>query len=92
MRVLLASLCVLLVMLSGTVELVHSHADRADVHSNCALCVTAHATVHLVHAPAPAVATAVFARVEAAQPAAVPRTFRAFSHVTRPPPAAARPA
>jgi len=83
---LLAVVCVLLVVLSGTVQVVHSHLGCPDPHANCSLCVTAHVAVHLTQAQAPVASARVVARVMAPQPALLPSGFSAFSHYTRPPP------
>ena len=47
-------LCVLLVVVTGTVQVAHTHADGADTHADCSLCAVAHITVHLAQTPAPA--------------------------------------
>jgi hypothetical protein len=91
--VLLTLVCVLLVVVLGAVQVAHSHADRADVHANCTLCVTAHVSVHPVRTPAPVPAVAVAALLEvAAPPARVRSTLRPFALFTRPPPLSALPA
>jgi hypothetical protein len=53
-RVILVSLCVLLVFLAGTLAVTHSHAGAA--HANCGLCVAAHG---IIHTP-PAISGALF--------------------------------
>lgn len=86
LRIILATVCVMLVMLSGAVQAVHSHADSAGIHADCSLCVTAHVTVQLAEAPAPLPVAHVFAQVELLPPAELPASSSAFSNFTRPPP------
>lgn len=86
LRVFLAVLCVLLVVLFGTVQAAHVHADTAATHANCTLCATAHVSVQLAQAPAPAPVAHVIAKAEILRPAELPSGFSAFSHFTRPPP------
>jgi hypothetical protein len=85
-RILLALLCVLLVIVLGSVQVAHSHADGNETHADCALCATAHISVHPVHAPAPAPTTSVVAVVEALPHSTLPRTLSIFALFTRPPP------
>lgn len=91
-RIFLALVCVLLVVMAGTVQAAHGHADGAASHAGCSLCVAAHITVHLgqtlVHAPGVAVVVA----VEADPPTVVPFTLSTFALFTRPPPVASIPA
>ena len=84
-RILLALVCVLLVVVLGSVQVAHSHAD-GTAHADCALCAAAHISVHPVHAPSPAPATSVVAVLEALPPAVLPRTLAIFALFTRPPP------
>lgn len=91
-RLLLAVLCVLLVLVSGTVQVAHTHADGADTHADCSLCAVAHVAIQVVHSPAPVPATAVVAVVAALLPARLPVTLSTFALFTRPPPATALPA
>ena len=86
LRILLAAVCVVLVVLFGTVQVAHIHADGVETHANCSLCVTAHVTVQLAQTPAPAPVARVVARVAVLPPAVLPSGFTAFSHFTRPPP------
>lgn len=39
--ILIGLLCIALILLGATVQLVHAHPD-GTIHSECALCVTAH--------------------------------------------------
>jgi hypothetical protein len=84
-RILLALACVLLVVVLGSVQVAHTHADGAD-HADCALCAAAHVSVHPVHAPSPALATSVVVTLEALPPTVLPRTLSIFALFTRPPP------
>jgi hypothetical protein len=91
-RLLLAILCVLLVVVSGTLQIAHTHADGADTHANCSLCAAAHITVHLAQAPVPVPVATVISVLHA-----VPRTVAStalctFALFTRPPPADVVPA
>jgi len=83
---------VLLVVVSGTVQVAHTHADRAVAHTNCSLCVAAHITVHLAQTPAPAPPAAVVAAVEAIPHFILLCGLSTFALFTRPPPAIAFPA
>jgi len=84
-RILLALVCVLLVVVLGTVQVAHTHADGAD-HANCALCAAAHVSVHPIHAPSPAPTTSVVAVVESLPPSILPHALSTFALFTRPPP------
>ena len=86
-RFLLALLCVLLVVVAGTAQVAHAHADGAVNHADCSLCVAAHATVHFVQTPAPAPPAMVVAVLEALPLAATPSALSTFALFTRPPPA-----
>ena len=85
-RILLALLCVLLVVVLGSVQVAHTHADGNETHADCALCAAAHISVHPVHAPPPAPTTAVVAVVEALPPSLVSSPVSIFALFTRPPP------
>jgi hypothetical protein len=91
-RLLLAIVCVLLVVVAGTVQVAHSHADRADTHADCSLCAAAHLTVHLAQTPAPAPAAALAAVLETLPPSVLPIGLSTFALFTRPPPVATVPA
>ena len=45
--VLVALLCVALVLIGATVQVVHAHPD-GTIHNDCALCVTVHAVLAIV--------------------------------------------
>jgi hypothetical protein len=83
---------VLLVVVAGTVQVAHSHADGADTHANCSLCAAAHITVHLAQTPVPAPTASVVAVLETLPPAVLPSALSTFALFTRPPPVAAVPA
>ena len=84
-RAWLVALFAALVLFSATVQLAHSHADDL-VHSDCALCQTAHGAVHhTLPACAPRVsALTVHVSVPYSQPL-LERLF-SFPHCNRPPP------
>jgi hypothetical protein len=90
-RVFLAFFCILLVMVSGTVQVAHTHADGADTHADCSLCSAAHIIVHLAQTPAAAPPVAVVTRVEVDLPTVLPIALSTFALFTRPPPAAVFP-
>jgi hypothetical protein len=91
-RIFLALVCVLLVVVAGTVQVAHTHADGADTHANCSLCTAAHVTVHLVQTPIPAPAASVVTVLESLPPSVLPTALSTFALFTRPPPVAAVPA
>jgi len=86
-RLLLALVCVLLVVVSGTVQAAHSHSNGSANHADCSLCVVSHVTVQLVQTPAPAPAIRVIAIFEAIAPSFTPSVLSTFALFTRPPPA-----
>jgi hypothetical protein len=86
-RVFLALACVLLVVVAGTVQVAHTHADGAATHADCSLCAAAHVTVHLVQSPAPAPAATVVAVLDAVPLVVIPSALSTFALFTRPPPA-----
>ena len=85
-RLLLALVCVLLAVVSGTVHATHSHSDGSANHANCSLCAVSHVTVQLVQTPVPAPATTVIAMIEAIGPSYTPSALSTFALFTRPPP------
>ena len=87
-RVLLALVCVLLVVVAGTVQVAHSHADGAVTHADCSLCAAAHISVNLVQTPVEAPPVAVVTALEAEPPAVLPIALSTFALFTRPPPVA----
>lgn len=90
-RLLLAILCVVLVVFTGTVQVAHTHADT-DTHADCSLCAVAHITVHMAQAPAPAPPVVVVTVLHNLPPALLPVALSTFALFTRPPPVAAVPA
>ena len=90
-RLLLAILCVVLVVLTGTVQVAHTHAD-ADTHADCSLCAVAHITVHMAQAPASAPPVVVVTVLQSLPPVLLPVALSTFALFTRPPPVAAVPA
>jgi hypothetical protein len=85
-RLLFGILCVLLVLLAGTLEAAHSHPGLAASHPDCALCVTAHVVALVVAAPVlPAVAMLV-ETVPHLAPLSAARALSIFALYTRPPP------
>src|ERR1035437_8372858 len=91
-RLLLAIVCVFLVVVAGTVEIAHTHADRTNTHSDCSLCAAAHVRVHLAETPAPAPPVDVAAVLETLPPSVVPTGLSTFALFPRPPPVATVPA
>ena len=85
-RFLLALLCVLLVVVVGTAQVAHTHADGTN-HADCSLCAAAHATVHIVQSPVPAPPAMVVVVLEALPLSATPSALSTFALFTRPPPA-----
>ena len=86
-RVLLAILCVVLAIVAGTAQVVHTHADGTDTHADCSLCAAAHVTVQTVQTPVLARPVAVtFVFEPRPQPRPASRLFD-FALFTRPPPA-----
>jgi len=85
-RLLLALVCVLLVVVSGTVQVAHAHADGTNTHADCSLCAAAHITVHLAQTPAPAAVAAVVAVPETLPAAVLPNRLCTFALFNRPPP------
>jgi len=83
----LGVLCIVLVLVSGTLSVTHSHAKAVDEHGTCGLCVSAHMTAHLA-APAPQlVLTQVFIELEPTSPVARVHAAPHFALFSRPPPA-----
>jgi len=85
-RFLLALLCIVLVVVCGTIQVAHTHPDGV-YHADCSLCATAHvvaqvATLHITLNVAPHV-TFLPMSVRPIQRAGRLSTFALF---TRPPP------
>lgn len=85
-RLLLSLLCICLVVACGTVQAAHIH-PQGDLHSDCALCVTAHVSAQVaestltLHHVAPVVSV-----VEAFVAPTPAQTISTFALFTRPPP------
>jgi hypothetical protein len=92
LRIFLALVCVLLVVVAGTVQVAHTHADGTVTHADCSLCVAAHIAVPLVQIPAPAPPVAVVSALEVEPPSVLPIALSTFALFTRPPPVGAVPA
>ena len=88
----LALLCILLVIIAGTIQVAHSHPHSLDNHADCSLCATAHVAVHLVHIPAPVPTITAITIVEELPHSYTPTALSIFALFTRPPPASALPA
>jgi hypothetical protein len=86
---LIAVFCVLLVMLSGTIQVVHAHESGNLAHSDCSLCTTAHLVSLTVVAAAILIALRHDAQIVASLKPVSPRTLSVFCLFTRPPPVAA---
>lgn len=78
--------CVLLVILSGTVQVVHAHESGNLAHSDCSLCTTAHLVSLAVVPAAIFIAVKHDAQVVASLKPVCPRTLSVFKLFTRPPP------
>jgi hypothetical protein len=89
---LLAWVCVLLVVLCGTLQAVHTHPNGTAFHADCSLCAAAHVTAQVAQSPV-AVPQASIVAVHELSPASVPPTaLSTFALFTRPPPDAVVPA
>ena len=85
-RLLVGALCIALILVSGTLSVSHSHPD-GNVHSDCSLCVTAHAAVQISVPPAEIAVVCVFIAVETPESIARPQSNLQFALFSRPPPA-----
>jgi hypothetical protein len=84
--IFLALVCVLLIAVSGAVQVTHSHGLDSSSHPDCSLCVVAHAGI------APLAQAAVPVLIEHERAVEVflvesPRNSFVFSFYSRPPPA-----
>lgn len=84
-RLLLAFLCITLVVVLGTVQAAHSHADRT-YHADCALCATAHVAVQASAPPIVLHVTHFESLVEALVLPSRQGSILTFALFTRPPP------
>jgi hypothetical protein len=85
-NLVLALLCVLLVVVAGTVQLVHTHADGAADHASCSLCVVAHVTVHAVQGTADRGPIILVEQLESVLRVVPPRGRTTLAMFIRPPP------
>jgi hypothetical protein len=85
-RIVLALLCVLLVIVCGTIQAVHVHPAGEISHADCALCATAHLAVQVVQPAVTLFVTPIVVVVETAAPRVRSTTFSTFALFTRPPP------
>jgi hypothetical protein len=85
-RLLLGVLCISLILVAGILSVTHTHSD-GRVHSDCGLCVTAHASVHVSAPPPQILISHVYIEIEASRPVARPQSAPQFALFSRPPPA-----
>ena len=85
-RILLAFLCIVLVVICGTIRVVHAHPDGDVYHADCALCATAHAVVQVTVPPVLLHITHVESVAEALLVPKRPAIYQTFALFTRPPP------
>ena len=83
---MLALVCLILVAVSGAVQVAHTHADGAVTHSDCSLCAAAHISVHLAQTPASAHTVVLVRQLDVVVPCVVPVALSTFALFTRPPP------
>ena len=83
---LLGFLCVLLVLISGIVQVGHTHASGEPDHS-CALCVTAHNVIQVVALVTLLVSSLTVIHLAAEPTLDLPRRAFFFKLSCRPPPA-----
>lgn len=82
---MLAFLCIVLVVVCGTIQVVHTHPDNI-YHADCALCSTAHAVVQVTVPPVTLHVSHLESVVEALVLSARSGTILTFALFTRPPP------
>src|SRR5271156_7208275 len=86
-RLLLALLCISLVVVCGTIQVVHVHPQGDISHSDCALCVTAHLGVQAADGPVTLLHIApVISFVETFVAPTPTQNLSTFALFTRPPP------
>ena len=85
-RLLLSVLCIALVLACGTIQAVHVHPNGDLSHTDCALCLTAHAAVQIAVPSVTLHVTPVVSFVEAVRSARAIKVFSTFALYTRPPP------
>jgi hypothetical protein len=81
-------LCVLLVVVAGTVLVVHMHADGTDTHANCSLCAAAHVSVQGVQQQVFTPPVQMVRALELKRQSRAPSTELSFALFNRPPPVA----
>jgi len=86
--IVLAVVCALLVAFSATIQVAHAHELSGPAHSDCSLCMIAHAGI-VPHAPEVIPAPVEHAAGVEILPAETPRDCFIFGFYTRPPPAEA---
>lgn len=84
--IFLAFLCVVLVVVCGTIQLVHTHPQGDVSRADCALCATAHVVVQISAPSVTLRVTPVVAMLEAPAPPVRFGIFSTFALFTRPPP------
>ena len=84
--IFLALLCVVLVILGGTIQVAHGHQPGSVSHSDCSLCTTAHLVILASLPVAVLVLARQVAEVDALLQTVPPRTLFVFELFTRPPP------
>jgi hypothetical protein len=85
--VVLGVLCISLLMLGGVVSATHSHVAADMSHQDCGLCVSAHMAIQVAASVTQVFVSAVFTRVEAANPVVQRYFIPQFALFSRPPPA-----
>ena len=85
-RLLLSVICIALVLACGTIQAVHVHPNGDLPHTDCALCLTAHAAVQIAVPSVTLNVTPVVSFVEASVPPTRTRVLSIFALFTRPPP------
>lgn len=85
-RLLLALLCIVLVLASGTIQAVHSHPDGDVSHADCSLCATAHVAVQVASPVVSVSFSPLVSRVEVVSKPPAVRSQTTFALFTRPPP------
>ncbi len=85
-RLLLSLICITLVLAVGTIQAVHVHPTGDISHTDCALCLTAHAAVQVATPSVTLHVTPVVSFVEAVVLPVRTHVLSTFALFTRPPP------
>ncbi|WP_263378943.1 hypothetical protein [Granulicella paludicola] len=85
-QILLSVLGMVLVLVSGTLSVTHSHGNAIDDHGTCSLCVSAHAVAQIASAPVEVVTFLTYELLVPPTPIIRPRTVVFTAYFTRPPP------